>query len=54
VDQDEVMVVGKVLTLAQVEDKGITQEWLADKGGPMGAVDITRDGLGVAAKVVPI
>jgi len=33
-----------------VEGKGITQGQ-ADKGGPMGAVDTTQDGLGVAAKV---
>jgi len=44
----------KGIILPQVEGKGITQEWQGDKGGPMGAVDITRDGLGVAAKVVPI
>jgi len=37
-----------------VEDKGITQEGQADKEGPMGAVDTTQDGLGVAAKVVPM
>ena len=47
---------GKVTTLVQVVDKGITQE---DKGGKdiiqedKGALDITQDGLGVAAKVVP-
>ena len=41
------------ITLAQVEGKGITQEWQGGKGGPM-PVDITQDGLGVAAKVVPM
>ena len=44
----------KGIILAQVEGKGITQEWLGGKGAPMGAVDITQDGLGVAAKVVPM
>ena len=43
----------KGIILPQVEGKGITQEWQGGKGGPM-AVDITQDGLGVAAKVVPI
>jgi len=49
--EDEAKV--EVLTLAQVGDKGII---LGYKGEPMGAVealDITQDGLGVAAKVVP-
>ena len=44
----------KDIILAQVEGKDITLEEQGDKEGPMGAVDITQDGLGVAAKVVPM
>jgi len=65
--EGEAIVEGKVLTLAQVgdkgitlgqvEDKGIIQEDKEDEGAPMGAVealDITQDGLGEAAKVVQV